>query len=127
MLPKLIKSSQLCTIGEKNILFGVNNLLSSLFYIENKKQSACIFSLDFFKAYDGVFLPYLIKVMERMNLGKLFISWIQMLHEGAKTRFILNNLTQAIEVSFSFRQGDPLAMLLFINYIEPLLFTWKEI
>ena len=44
-----------------------------------------------------------------------------MLHEGAKTRFILNNLTQAIEVSFSFRLGDPLAILLFINYIEPLL------
>ena len=44
-----------------------------------------------------------------------------MLHEGARTRFILTSLTRAIEVLFSIRQGDPLAMILYIIYIEPLL------
>ena len=44
-----------------------------------------------------------------------------MLHVGAKTRFILQFLSKAIEVNFSIRQGDPLAMLLYIIYIEPLL------
>ena len=121
MLPKLIQSGQLCTVGDKNILFGVNNLLSSLFYIKDKKQRACILSLDFFKAYDRVFLPYLVKVMEKMNLGRKFISWVQMLHKDAKTLFILSKLTDPIKVSFSIRQGDPLAMILYIIYIEPLL------
>ena len=44
-----------------------------------------------------------------------------MLHLGARTRFILRKLTRSISVSFSIRQGDPIAMLLYIIYIEPLL------
>ena len=44
-----------------------------------------------------------------------------MLHEGARTRFILGVLSDAIEVRFSIRQGDPLAMLLYIIYVKPLL------
>ena len=38
-----------------------------------------------------------------------------MQHEGASTRFILSGLTRAIELLFSIRQRDPLAMLLYIN------------
>ena len=44
-----------------------------------------------------------------------------MLHEGAQTKFILKKLTDAIDVTFSIRQGDPLSMILFIIYIEPFL------
>ena len=56
-----------------------------------------------------------------MGFGNAFISWIRLLHTEAKTRFILANLTDLIFVSFSIRQGDPLAMFLYIIYIEPLL------
>ena len=49
-----------------------------------------------------------------------------MLHEGARTRLILTGLTRAIEVIFSIRQGDPLAMLLYIIYIEPLLLALER-
>ena len=51
MLPILvfiINSGQLCTGGKKNILFGVNNILSSLLFIKQKKLGACLISLDFF-------------------------------------------------------------------------------
>ena len=44
-----------------------------------------------------------------------------MLHEGAKTRFLLKKLSKAIDICFSIRQGDPLAMILYIIYVEPLL------
>ena len=59
--------------------------------------------------------------MERMGFGFKFLSWIDMLHSGARTRFILAKLTDPIDVAFSIRQGDPLAMLLYIIYVEPLL------
>ena len=120
-LPSVISSSQLCTVGDKNILFGVNNILSSIFYVKSKKQKACLLSLDFFKAYDRVVLDYLLKVMEKMNFSPTFCEWIQLMHDGAMTRFLLNGLSKAIEVQFSIRQGDPLAMILYIIYIEPLL------
>ena len=124
MLPILIyiiRSGQLCTVGNKNILFGVNNILSSLLYIKQQKLGACLISLDFFKAFDRVMVDFLILVMRKMNFSEKFCKWVKMLHVGAKTKFILKFLTEAISVSFSIRQGDPLAMILYIIYIEPLL------
>ena len=53
MLPILvfiIRSGQLCTVGSKNILFGVSNILSSLLFIKQNNLGACLISLDFFKA-----------------------------------------------------------------------------
>ena len=79
-LPSVISSSQLCTVGDKNILFGVNNILSSLFYVKSKKQKACLLSLDFFKAYDRVVLDYLLKVMIKMNFSPKFCEWIRGRH-----------------------------------------------
>ena len=61
--------------------------------------------------------------MLKMNFGEDFISWIAMLHKGASTRLILSGLSKQIQLLFSIRQGDPMAMLLYIVYIEPLLAT----
>ena len=108
MLPILIliiKSGQLCTVGGKNILFWVNNVLSSLLYIKQRNMGACLLSLDFFKAYDRVMVDFLILVMMKMNFSEKFCKWVRMLHVGAKTKFILQFLTKTIEVSFSIRQG----------------------
>ena len=49
-----------------------------------------------------------------------------MLHRDAKTKFILRKMTRAIDVNFSIRQGDPLAMMLYIIYAEPLLIYIEE-
>ena len=95
--------------------------MSSIFYVNKKRQQGCLLSLDFYKAYDRVFLEYLLKVMERMKFSEQFRDWIRMLHHGAQTRFILNRLSEAIDIDFSIRQGDPIAMLLYILYAEPLL------
>ena len=36
VLPYVIKSGQLCTVGQKNILFGVSNILSSILDVKIK-------------------------------------------------------------------------------------------
>ena len=130
MLPILvfiIKSGQLCTVGRKNILFGVSNILSSLHFIKKNNLGACLISLDFFKAYDRVMISFLVLVMRKMNFSEKFCNWMKMLHVGAKKRFILQFLTKPVEVSFSIRQGDPLAMILYIIYIEPLLLYLEKV
>ena len=121
ILKYVIRSGQLCTVEKKNILFGVSNIMSSILFTKEKKMGAAVISLDFFKAYDRVFLPFLLAVMRKMNFSSKFCSWIEMLHKDAKTMFILQKLTDPIKLSFSIRQGDPLSMLLYIIYIEPLL------
>ena len=121
VMPSIIKSGQLCTVGKKNILFGVNNILSSVLYANQKNRNACLISLDFYKAYDRVYLAFLLEVLKKMGFGTIFCGWIKRLHYNAKTKFISEDLTAAIHVSFSIRQGDPIAMLLYIIYVEPLL------
>ena len=74
---------------------------------EKKNVGACLLSLDFFKAYDRVLVDFLLVVMKKMNFSKKFCNRIRMLHAGARTRFILENLTRSIRVRFSIRQGCP--------------------
>ena len=126
VLSEVIKSGQLCSIGDKNILFGVSNVISSIDYVNMHKVAAYMATYDMFKAYDRVMLNYLVKVLEAMNFPDKFVRWVLMLHEGATTRFILNFLTDPIAVLFSIRQGDPLSMILYIIYIEPLLMMIKR-
>ena len=118
---EIILSGQLCSVKEKNILFGISNIISTVDYVNAHNIPAYIASFDMFKAYDRVMLDYLVKVMRAMKFPEKFIGWILMLHDGATTRLLLNFLTDPIKVLFSIRQGDPLSMLLYIIYIEPLL------
>ena len=121
VLPEIIKSGQLCTIGSKSIFSGVRNIILSVLYVKQKNLGACILSLDFFKAYDRVLISFLLVVMKKMGFGSVFCSWIKMLHTNARTNFLLRRLTRAIDICFSIRQGDPIAMILYILYAEPLL------
>ena len=121
VMPEIIFSGQLCSNGDKNILFGICNIISSVDYVNLHKVAAYMVGYDMYKAYDRVMLSYLVKVMEAMDFPATFVDWILMLHDGATTRFILKFLTDPIKIIFSIRQGDPLSMLLYIIYIEPLL------
>ena len=125
-MPEIILSGQLCSNGDKNILFGISNIISSVDYVNLHKVPAFLVSYDMYKAYDRVMLSYLVKVMQAMEFPATFVDWILMLHEGATTRFILKFLTDPIKILFSIRQGDPLSMLLYIIYIEPLLMMNEE-
>ena len=118
VMPQVIRTGQLCSVEEKNILFGIANIISSIDYINAHKVAAYLLSLDMFKAYDRVMLDYLVKVMAAMKFPQIFIQWVLMLHKGATTCFLLSFLTQPIEVLFSIRQGYPLSMLIYIIYIE---------
>ncbi len=56
-----------------------------------------------------------------MGFGHTLMEWMRALHRGATATLMLHTLTQDIKIIFSFRLGDPLAMVLFTIQIEPLL------
>ena len=58
-----------------------------------------------------------------MNFGGQFRAWVATLHKGASATFLLGCHTKPLQILFSVRQGDPLAMLLYLIKIEPLLYT----
>ena len=127
ILPQVITSVQSCAVSGANICSSACNLLSFMEDVRRTGKNAAILSLDMFKAYNRVNLSYLEKVMAAMNFHKTFISWIILLHKGAKTKLLLDFMMEAISVLFSVRQGDPLAMLLYIFYIEPLLLRIQKV
>ena len=104
------------------ILTGLYKILSSIDYVNSNNMKAYIASFDNIKAYDRANTMYLEKVTERMLFPPLFRSWMKMLHTGATTRIILSTgLSRQIQVTFSFRQGDPIAGDLYCLSLEPLL------
>ena len=120
-LPKVLQSNQLCTNAPKNILFGGLELLSAIEYLNIKNLSGFLVSFDIFKAYDKTTIQFICHVMKAMGFGETFISWMKMLHNNITTRFILGDLSEPINILISLRQGDPLAMPLFLINMEPLL------
>jgi exonuclease III len=126
-MESIIKSGQLCSNKKRNILTGVHNLLSSIQYINDKDMSAALVSFDMDKAFDRCFIPYVIEVMRHMNFSEEFLELIKDMHHNVSTRFILNKLTDPISLTFSIRQGDPSAMLLYIIYMEPFLMSLKRL
>jgi hypothetical protein len=56
-----------------------------------------------------------------MGFGATFRGWLATLHRGASAAFLLHNISPFILILFSIRQGDPIAALLCILYLEPLL------
>ena len=139
IMGEIILSGQLCSVRGKNIHFGTHNLLSAMIHSEERVNLAhfhgfnasragggVVVSYDLYKAYDRVCISYLVKVMAAMGFGDKFIAWVKMLHEGASTRFILNFLTDPLSIMISVRQGDPLAMCLFLVFIEPLLMMIRK-
>ena len=128
VMGEVVENSQLATgNADKNILTGAFNLMASIDYVNKHKKTAYVSSYDIMKAYDRASVKFLMIVMERMNFPREFRRWIEMLHKGAKTRLILpTGLSREIQVNFSFRQGDPVAMDCYIIQHEPLLMAVRS-
>ena len=125
--PSVINSPQSCSVLGANICSSASNLISLVEAVERDKGQAAILSLDLFKAYDRVNIKYLCKVMKIMNFPEKFVNWIVLLHKDAKTKLLLNFISDPISVLASVRQGDPISMILFILYIEPLLLQLSRV
>ena len=123
VMKEVVDSSQLATgEKEKNILTGAYDLIATIDFVNKHKKQAYIASYDQVKAYDRASVQFLLKVMERMSFPKQFQDWIEMLHKEATTCLILpDGLSRKITVTFSFRQGDPIAMNCYTLTQEPLL------
>ena len=121
VLPSVLCSTQLCSIRGRSIFDGPASVLSSVEFLHRHQRPGFLLSLDFFHAYDRVSLPWVDRVMKAMGFGNIFRGWMATLHRGASAAFLLRRISPFMAILFSIRQGDPLAALLFIIYLEPFL------
>ena len=123
ILPTVLTTSQLCSVKGRSIYDGITAILSVVEARQRQKRPGFLLNLDFFHAYDRVCMPYVDRVLEVMGFGDIFRGWVRTLHSGAEAVFLLSQLSRSVPITFSVRQGDPLAMLLYIIQLEPFLWT----
>jgi hypothetical protein len=121
LLPSVLKATQLCSVQGHSIYDGPASILSAADFLQRHQRPGYLLSLDFFHAYDRMSMDWVDSVLEAMGFGLVFRGWIATLHRGASASFLLSNISPVLAILFSIRQGDPLAALLFIIYLEPFL------
>ena len=117
----LISTDQTCSIPGRTILSNLRLTRDIMSYARNEKLEGVVLNLDQEKAFDRVDHDFLHKVMEKMNIGPYFRTWIKTLY-AAITSNITNNgyLSAPVFISRGVRQGCPLSALLYVIVAETL-------
>lgn len=118
----VMSNSQKCSNSHKNIYEVTCSLRDKILETNLKKKTSLMISFDLEKAFDRVNHSFLEKTLEKMGINAGFIRFIKQIHEHSQSRLLINGtLSSYIKIGRSVRQGDPLSMLLFCLYLEPLL------
>ena len=121
IIPSITTSPQLCSVQGRSIFDGCTAILSAVEACHRDRRPGFLLNLDFFHAYDRVCMIYVDRVLEVMGFGEIFRAAVAILHRGATATFLLQRPSREVPVTFSIRQGDPLALLLYIVQLEPFL------
>jgi hypothetical protein len=62
-----------------------------------------------------------------MGLGHIFRDVVATLHRGASAPFLLHRVTRAVPITFSVRQGDPIAMLFYNIQLQSFLLRLEDL
>ena len=126
-LSNLVHPTQLAYVKERFIGEGIRLIEDLMEYTKSLDIPGLIVAIDFQKAFDSVHHDYIYKVLEKMNIGPKFISWVKCLYHNIEST-VMNNgqSTGYFSINRGVRQGDPLSPYLFILALEPLLTVIRE-
>ena len=127
VLPHIIHEDQTFGIKGRSIQDNLIFLNSLFAYIEHKNLPAVFLNVDQEKAFDRVSHKFLFQVIEKFGFGVQFQNYIKTLYSGLNSKVLVNGfLSKPIDVKRSVRQGCPIAPLLYICVIEPLLINIRN-
>lgn len=122
VLEILVSEDQTCGVKGRAGSFNLSLIRDVISWVEERNLPLCLLSLDQEKAFDRVSHVFLFKVLQTMNLGEEFISWVKILYNNVNSRIKVNGfLSEPLEQNGGVRQGCPLSPLLYVLFIEPLV------
>jgi hypothetical protein len=117
----LVHDNQSCGVPGRNPILNNRLLKDIVSEINRCGLGGAILSLDQEKAFDRVEWPYLQRVLERMNFGESFQSWVRLFYTNIFSCVLVNGmLSDPFKVTRGVRQGCPLSPLLYVLIAETL-------
>ena len=121
VMPSIISPEQTCSVPGRDIADNIIAIRDVIDIVDDRNEEGYLIAVDMEKAFDRVSHQFIFKVLEKMNFGPNFISWISILYTGLKSCVKVNgHLSPYFPISRSVRQGDPLSSLLYVIVSEPL-------
>ena len=119
IMDKIIKNDQVGYIKGRQLSFNCRKILDIFESLESETDTGYALFLDFQKAFDTISRDFMIKTLEKFNLGETFINWIKMIYNKPLT-CVTNNgyASEFFETERGIRQGCPVSALLFVIVAE---------
>lgn len=121
LLPQLISSDQTCGIRLRNIADSLICLQDTYDYCAQFNRKCAFYALDFFGAFDLCDHTYMLRVLEKINVGSRMLRLLETIMTNMYTSVMVNGArTRYFRITRSTRQGDPCSMFEFLLAAEPL-------
>jgi len=124
----LVGEDQHAFVEGRNIHHGTRLMQQAIESLERSGSKGAIIAIDFRKAFDTIDHEYIWACLESAGLHRSFIAAVRTLYANAESAVINHGTTtKYFSLSRGCRQGDPIAPLLFVIALAPLIRKLKLI
>lgn len=128
VVPLVLSNEQKCSNGKRNIFEATCLIRDEIGHTHRTGRNGLVMACDLSSAFDRVNYDFLLNTLRRMNINNDFVNLMTTFMGHSKSQLVVNGkLTESFDINCSVRQGDPLSMLLFVVYLQPLLDRLSQI
>ena len=109
VMSSIISPEQSCVPG-RDIIDNIMSVRDVIDLVTLNNKEGFLIKLDQEKAFDRVSHSFMFKVLNKLNFGNTFISWIKILYNDIKSTVKINgHLTPFFPICRGVRQGCPIS------------------